>query len=44
VPSYVEVVTHVGHRDEAGRLGARELARLLTERGVTVLLGGDADG
>jgi hypothetical protein len=40
VPSYVETVTVVAHRDEAGRIGARELARRLAARGFKVLLHG----
>jgi putative DNA primase/helicase len=44
VPSYIEVVTIVGHQDRAGRLGARELARRLVERRINVLLGDGGDG
>jgi hypothetical protein len=42
VPSYIETVTVVAHRDEAGRIGARELARRLAARGFKVLLHGGA--
>ena len=42
VPSYVEAVTVVAHRDEAGRIGARALARRLAARGFKVLLHEDA--
>jgi hypothetical protein len=42
VPSYVETVTVVAHRDEAGRIGARALARRLVARGFKVLLHGGA--
>ena len=42
VPSYVETVTVVAHTDEAGRIGARALARRLAARGFKVLLHGDA--
>jgi CHC2 zinc finger/Toprim domain len=42
VPSYVETVTVVAHRDEAGRIGARELARRVAARGFKVLLHGGA--
>jgi putative DNA primase/helicase len=38
VPTYVETVTVVAHSDEAGRIGARELARRLAARGFNVLL------
>ena len=38
VPSYIETVTVVAHSDEAGRIGARELARRLVARGFKVLL------
>jgi putative DNA primase/helicase len=38
VPSYVEAVTVVAHRDEAGRIGARALARRLAARGFKVHL------
>jgi putative DNA primase/helicase len=42
VPSYIETITVVAHRDEAGRAGARKLARRLAARGFNVLLHGDA--
>jgi hypothetical protein len=42
VPSYIETVTVVAHRDQAGRIGARGLARRLAARGFNVLLHGDA--
>jgi hypothetical protein len=42
VPAYVETVTVVAHNDEAGRIGARELARRLVARGFKVLLHGGA--
>ena len=42
VPTYVETVTVVAHRDEAGRIGAQELARRLAARGFKVLLHGGA--
>jgi hypothetical protein len=45
VPSYIECITIVGHCDDAGQIGARKLARRLTERGIEVFLtGGDGDG
>jgi DNA primase len=40
IPGYVECVTIVAHRDEAGRIGARELARRAAARGFKVLLHG----
>jgi hypothetical protein len=42
IPAYVECVTVVAHRDEAGRNGARTLARRLVARGFQVLLHGGA--
>lgn len=42
VPSYIETITVVAHRDEAGRIGAGELARRLAARGFKVLLHGGA--
>jgi hypothetical protein len=42
VPSYVETITIVAHSDEAGRIGARELARRLAAKGFKVLLHGGA--
>jgi hypothetical protein len=42
VPDYVETVTVVAHRDEAGQTGSRELARRLAARGFKVLLHGGA--
>jgi hypothetical protein len=42
VPTYVETVTVVAHSDEAGRIGARALARRLVARGFKVLLRGSA--
>jgi hypothetical protein len=42
IPSYVECVTVVAHQDEAGRMGARELARRVAARGFKVLLHGGA--
>ena len=42
VPTYVETVTVVAHSDEAGRIGARALARRLAARGFKVLLHGNA--
>jgi hypothetical protein len=42
VPTYVETITVVAHRDEAGRTGARKLARRLAARGFNVLLHEDA--
>jgi hypothetical protein len=42
IPAYVETITVVAHRDEAGRIGARELARRLAARGFKVLLHGGA--
>jgi Toprim domain len=42
VPSYVETITVVAHRDEAGRRGALKLARRLAARGFNVLLHGGA--
>jgi hypothetical protein len=42
VPSYIETVTVVAHSDEAGRIGARALARRLAARGFKVLLHGGA--
>lgn len=44
VPSYIECVTIAEHKDGAGKNGAYELARLLDQRGINVLLGGGADG
>jgi hypothetical protein len=45
VPGHIECVTIIGHRDEAGRNGARELALRLTDKGVNVLLEkGPGDG
>jgi hypothetical protein len=38
VPSYVECVTNVAHADQAGRKGARDLERLLVNRGIEVRL------
>jgi hypothetical protein len=38
MPDYIEVVTILGHNDDAGRRGARELASLLHARGIAVLL------
>jgi hypothetical protein len=42
VPSYIETVTVIAHSDEAGRIGARALARRLAARGFKVLLHGGA--
>jgi hypothetical protein len=42
VPSYIETVTVVAHRDEAGQTGSRELGRRLAARGFKILLHGDA--
>jgi hypothetical protein len=44
VPSHIEVLTIVGHQDRAGQIGAYELARRLTERGIEVLVSGGGDG
>jgi Toprim domain len=38
VPSYVECVTIFAHADQAGRKGARDLERLLLNRGIEVRL------
>jgi putative DNA primase/helicase len=38
VPSYVECVTIFAHADQAGRKGARDLERLLVNRGIEVRL------
>jgi hypothetical protein len=40
IPGYVECVTVVAHNDEAGRIGARELARRVAARGIEVFLHG----
>jgi hypothetical protein len=42
VPSYIETITVVAHRDDAGRTGTRQLARRLAARGFNVLLHGGA--
>jgi putative DNA primase/helicase len=42
IPAYVECVTVVAHKDEAGRIGARELGRRVAARGFKVLLHGGA--
>jgi hypothetical protein len=43
VPRYIECVTIVGHQDEAGQIGARELARRLAERRIEVFLKADGN-
>jgi hypothetical protein len=45
VPGYIECITIVSHRDDAGQIGASNLARRLTERGIEVFLKeDDSDG
>jgi putative DNA primase/helicase len=40
VPSFIEVVTVFAHPDDAGRRGARQLARALIDRGIETLIEG----